>query len=192
MSKINVKTKTNIKLQVRIQVLYDVISNLSASFGFPNSLEDILYKGIVEKQIFESIYAYYITDDDKVVGKVEFNIDWKTHNIYASTDTGKNIEVNTNMSILEQFGMWAKDLIKYMEIMQKKLNVTKIKVFFRYKEEIRKNPKKDSEADKFLGLVKSKFNCEYDNSKSKEFDRIMSFTSEMLPELEVKISSNIK
>ena len=76
--------------------------------------------------------------------------------------------------------------------MQKELNVTKIKVFFRYKEEIRKDSKKDSEADKFLGLVKSKFNCEYDSAKSKEFDRMMSLTSEMLPELEIKISSNAK
>ena len=188
MSKINLKQ--NIKLQVRIQVLYDVIENLALSFGFPTSIEKILHKGIVQKQILSSVYAYYINDKGYAVGKVSFDIDWEKHNVYASTDSGKNIYINSDVPIIEQFASWSQDLINYVEMMQKSLNVSKIKVFFRYRDEIRNDKTKDKEADEFLGLSKSSYKAKFDEKQKCEFERAMSFTSEMLPELEIKINSN--
>ena len=45
----NINTNLNIKTRVRIYVLYDIIKNLSESFGFPKTIEETLQKGIKEK-----------------------------------------------------------------------------------------------------------------------------------------------
>ena len=72
-----INTNLNIKTKVRLFVLYDIIKNLSASFGFPETIEETLKKGIRERQILRSIYAYYLDDEGKAVGKVSFEIDWE-------------------------------------------------------------------------------------------------------------------
>jgi hypothetical protein len=190
MSKIQLNN--NIMLQVRIRVLYDVINNLTTAFGFPSSIADILYKGIVKKQILESVYAYYINEEDKAVGKAEFIIDWDKYNLYANTGSGRNIEIDTTSSLLDQFATWAQDLINYIEMMQTTLHVSRIKVFFRYRKEIRTDCSKDKEADDFLGLTKATNNIDFDDHETSEFQRIMNCTSEMLPELEIIISSDTK
>lgn len=190
MNNSNISLNQNIKLQVRVQVLYDVIKTLALSFGFPSSIENILLKGIVERQIFSTIYAYYINDKGKAVGKVSFNIDWDKYDIYASTDSGKNIRLKTNVPLIDQFATWATDIINYMKKMQTSLKVSKIKVFFMYRDEIRNDKQKDEEADKFLGLKKSTYKVDYDHEASKTFKRTMNFTSEMLPELEIEIQTD--
>ena len=190
MSGTGISLNQNLKLHVRLEVLYDVIKTLATSFGFPSFIDDILYKGIVKRQIISSMYAYYLNDNEKAVGKVSFNVDWEKHNIYASTDSGKNIKLRTDIPLIEQFAYWTNDIIKYMEMMQRSLNVSKIKVFFRYKDEIRNDTVKDAEATEFLGLQKCQYKAEFDHDLSKEFKRAMRFTSEMLPELEIKIQND--
>ena len=82
----NINTNLNIKTRVRLYVLYDIIKNLSESFGFPKTIEETLQKGIKEKQILSSVYAYYLDNNEKAVGKVSFEIDWQTYEMYASTE----------------------------------------------------------------------------------------------------------
>lgn len=190
MSDIGLDLNLNLKIKVRIRVLFDIIKNLCISFDFPENIVDTLYKGIVERQILSSVYAYYLDDENKAVGMVRFNIDWEKHFMYATTDTGKEIEIRDDIPLVDQFANWSRDLISYVKEMQKALNVKKIQVYYRYRDEIRMDSIKDSQADKFLGLRKSNKKIEFAESKKLEFERSMKFVSEMLPELEIELKSN--
>ena len=99
----NINTNLNIKTRVRIYVLYDIIKNLSESFGFPKTIEETLQKGIKEKQILSSVYAYYLDNNEKAVGKVSFEIDWQTYEIYASTESGSEIMIDDKIPLVDQF-----------------------------------------------------------------------------------------
>lgn len=187
MSSIN--TNLNIKTRVRLYVLYDIIKNLSESFGFPKTIEETLEKGIKEKQILSSVYAYYLDVDGKVVGKVSFEIDWETYEMYASTESGNEIMINDKIPLVDQFANWASDIIKYVAEMREKFGVKNIQVYYRYRPEIRNDVMKDKEADEFLGLVKSDKKIEFNNEKAENFARQMTYVSEMLPELKIDIQS---
>lgn len=187
---IGVNTSLNIKTKVRLFVLYDIIKNLSISFGFPSIIEETLKKGIRDKQILSSIYAYYLDDENKAVGKVSFEIDWETYEMYASTESGKEIIINEKIPLVDQFANWSTDIVKYVEEMRKELNVRNIQVYYKYRAEIRNDAIKDKEADEFLGLVKSRKKIEFNNEKTENFERDMTYISEMLPELKINIKSN--
>lgn len=185
----NINTNLNIKTRVRLYVLYDIIKNLSESFGFPKTIEETLQKGIKEKQILSSVYAYYLDDNEKAVGKVSFEIDWQTYEMYASTESGSEIMIDDKIPLVDQFANWASDIIKYVTEMREKLGVNDIKVYYRYRPEIRNDAIKDKEADEFLGLGKSDQKIEFNNEKVENFARQMTYVSEMLPELKINIQS---
>lgn len=191
MSGVGLDLNLNLKVKVRISVLYDVINNLTKAFDFPKNISDILYKGIVERQILKSVYAYYLDRNDKAVGMVKFNIDWEKHFLYAETDTGKVIEIREDIPLIDQFANWSRDIICYVKEMQKELKVNKVDVYFRYRDEIKNNAVLNIEADKFLGLHRSIKKIKFSEEKSEEFKRNMSFVSEMLPELEIELKSNV-
>lgn len=186
-----IKNKLNLQTRVRILVLYDVIKNLANSFDFPSNIEESLKKGIVEHQVLESVYAYYIDENEKVVGKVSFNIDWNTYDMFATTETGKDIALCKNIPLVNQFANWSEDIINYVKEMQISLHVKKVRVFYSLRQEIRNNPIKYKEACERLGCKKSTEEFEFDSFKSEHFDREMSFVSELLPELEIKVENNI-
>ena len=129
----NINTNLNIKTRVRLYVLYDIIKNLSESFGFPKTIEETLQKGIKEKQILSSVYAYYLDNNEKAVGKVSFEIDWQTYEMYASTESGSEIMIDDKIPLVDQFANWASDIIKYVTEMREKLGVNDIKVYYRYR-----------------------------------------------------------
>lgn len=185
-----INTNLNLKTKVRLFVLYDIIKNLSSSFGFPKTIEETLKKGIRDKQILSSIYAYYFDDEDKAVGKVSFEIDWEVYEMYASTELGKDIIVNDKIPLVDQFANWSTDIIKYVNEMRKNLNVKRIQVYYTYRAEIRNDAIKDKEANEFLGLVSSDEKIEFNNEKAENFERDMTYISEMLPELKINIQSN--
>ena len=185
-----INTNLNIKTKVRLFVLYDVIKNLSESFGFPKTIEETLKKGIRDRQILSLVYAYYLDDEDKAVGKVSFEIDWEAYEMYASTESGKEIKINDKIPLVDQFANWSADIVKYVDQMRETLNVKKIQVYYRYRPEIRNDPIKDKEADEFLGLINSNKNVEFNKNKMKNFERDMTYISEMLPELKINIQSN--
>jgi len=183
----NINTNLNIETKVRLFVLYDIIKNLSTSFGFPKTIEETLKKGIRDKQILSSVYAYYLDNEDKAVGKVSFEIDWEAYEMYASTDSGKEVIINDKLPLVDQFANWSTDIIKYVNEMREKLNVKNIQVYYRYRTEIRNDAIKDKEADEFLSLVKSNKKIEFNNEKTDNFKRNMTYISEMLPELKINI-----
>lgn len=180
----------NIKTQVRIRVLFDVISELCRDFDFPEKTKDVLYKGIVLQHILGSIYAHYLDDNDESVGLVRFNIDWAKHEIYADTTMGKQITLRTDIPLIEQFALWSTDIIQYVKIMQQELNVKTVYVFYQYRDEVKNDPIADKKADEFLGLKNSSKKIKFNTEKGDAFERKIKLVSEMLPELKIEIQSN--
>lgn len=185
----NINVNLDIKTRVRLFVLYDILKKLSESFGFLEKVETTLQKGIKEQQIISSIYAYYINTEGKAVGKVSFEIDWKTYELYTSTESGSEIIINEKIPLIDQFANWTSDIVKYVTEMREKLGTDDIQVQYKYRSEIRNDAVKDREADEFLGLTESKEKIEFDNEKVESFARQMSYVSEMLPELKINIES---
>lgn len=183
------RNNLGIRTTVRVRVLYDVIKNLAFSCGFPHYIEESLKKGIVDRQIYEEVYAYYINGNGKAVGRVSFEIDWDQYEIHSKTDSGKEISVRNDIPLIDQFAIWAEDIANYISEMQKALGVEEIWVFYRYRPEIRNDPIKDKEADAFLGLTRSNKRIEFDSSSGEQFERNMTFISEMLPELKINVAS---
>lgn len=184
-----ISLSVDIKTRVRIKVLYDVIKELCCAFDFPERTLEVIHKGIVEKQILKSISADYIDDRGESVGMIRFNIDWEKHKMYAESTMGKYIEIQSDKPLIEQFALWSNDIVSYIKIMQKELNVKTIHVYYHYREEIWRDPVADKEADAFLGLSKTTEKYKYNNEKSIRFERKMKFVSQMLPELELEIRS---
>ncbi len=183
------RTNINIETQVRIHVLYDVIENLAKNFNFPD-VYNTLYKGIVDKQIIKTINAYYIDATQDIVGQVSFDIDWNKHEVFASTSTGERITLSKDKSLTEQFADWSQDIFKYVDDMQKALNVNKVKVTYLFRDEIYNDKKAHDEAMSFLGLVDVYDDFSISKSKGKKFEREMSLVSQMLPELRINIKSD--
>ena len=81
------------------------------------------------------------------------------------------------------------DIVYYVKKMREVYQVKDLKVYYRYRPEIRNDPVKDKEADEFLGLYKSYKEIEFNEEKAKEFKRQMTYISKMLPELKIDIQS---
>lgn len=188
----NIKLGTNIQNRVRIQVLYDVIRELSKDFSFTKDVERVLHDGIITRQLLGSIKAYYMDHNNKTVGMVRFIIDWDKYNIYAKSEIGRTIEINTDRPLLVQFALWSKDIVNYIQEMQRELKVKKVEVRYTYRKEINDDPEAYAEANKFLGLINASEKRKFDDEKGKMFDRKMNYVSKMLPELEIEIQSNSK
>lgn len=186
----NIELSLTINNRVRIQVLYDVIKELSYAFNFPEYVITTLYKGIVERQIIKYVVAYYIDNNGKSVGLVRFNIDWKMHKLHAETSTGKYIQIRYDKPLVEQFALWATDIIAYIQNMQNELKIEEVEVQYRLIDEIINDPIAHKDAQEFLNLSTSKKQIKIDTAKGQLFERKMKFVSEILPELEIEIESN--
>ena len=84
-----VNVNLNLKIMVRIQVLYEVVKQFSSDLGFPEAQEKILKKGIEERQILREVILYYMKDNGKAGSWVSFEIDWEKHQI-CDTEAAAN------------------------------------------------------------------------------------------------------
>lgn len=181
-----VNVNLNLKIMVRIQVLYEVVKQFSSDLGFPEAQEKILKKGIEERQILREVILYYMKDNGKAGSWVSFEIDWEKHQMLVNTEGRKEITINKNMTLLDQFAQWSECIVKYIDDMKRALEITDIQVIYRYRKEINQDPEKQKEADEFLGLKTTTEEIEMDSSVGNQL-REMSFESEFLSELKISI-----
>ena len=95
-----VNVNLNLKIMVRIQVLYEVVKQFSSDLGFPEAQEKILKKGIEERQILREVILYYMKDNGKAGSWVSFEIDWEKHQMLVNTEGRKEITINKNSCII--------------------------------------------------------------------------------------------
>lgn len=189
MPDINVELTNNIQNQVRINVLYNVLNELCYAFNFPGYISEVLKKGIVDKQILSSVYAAYKDRSGRVVGLIKCSIDWKKYSVYTATLDGREIAINENKSLIEQFAEWSTTLASHIKTMQQELGVSQIDVYIRYIEEISNNPSARDEANAFLGFERCTDKLEYDDEKNSIFQHSITCVSKMLPELTIEIQN---
>ena len=104
----------------------------------------------------------------------------------VNTEGRKEITINKNMTLLDQFAQWSECIVKYIDDMKRALEITDIQVIYRYRKEINQDPEKQKEADEFLGLTTATAEIEMDSSVGNQLSE-MSFESEFLSELKISI-----
>ncbi|OCQ91031.1 hypothetical protein AMR42_10520 [Limnothrix sp. PR1529] len=156
---IKIKTKPEILLRSRLEVLHGVVRELTEGFlGDLRAHGDILetlQKGIVERQILACITFYYLNSDEELEGKIKVEIDWRQHQVFATTEAGKQFPIDRSKSIRDQISGIYSVILQHTDELKKALGVVEVRVHYRYRPEIERDPKKDAEAIAFLGHVKS-------------------------------------
>jgi len=156
---IKIKTKPEILLRSRLEVLHGTVKELTEGFlGDLRSHEDILQtlqKGIVEHQILACITFYYLNSDEELEGKIKVEIDWKRHQASATTEAGKQFSIDRSKSIRDQISSIFSIVLQHTNELKKALGVVEVRVHYRYRSEIERDPEKDAEALRLLGHVKS-------------------------------------
>jgi hypothetical protein len=156
---IKIKTKPEILLRSRLEVLHGIVKELTEGFlGDLRSHEDILQtlqKGIIEHQILQCITFYYLNSDEELEGKIKVEIDWRQHQVFATTEAGKQFSIDRSKPIRDQISGIYSIVLQHTDELKKALGVVEVRVHYRYRPEIERDPEKDAEALALLGHVKS-------------------------------------
>lgn len=154
----NIKTKPEILLRSRLEVLHDIVKELTEGFlgdlRYHADILETIQKGIVERQILSCITFYYLNSDEELEGQIKLDIDWKKHEVFARNEAGKEFPIDKTKSIRDQISSIYSILLQHTDELKKALGVVNVSVFYRYRPEIEKDPKRHDEARAFLGHVK--------------------------------------
>jgi hypothetical protein len=149
---INVKVKPALKLLARLKVLHGVMDELARGLGAPLDELERIRKGILEQQLLDRVWFYYLDSNGKAVCQVTLAVDWEAHLISASSDDGKALAVDSELSIAEQISAVFPVLIEHVREICDLYYVTRIVFFYRYRQSIYNDPQKLSEARRLLNL----------------------------------------
>lgn len=154
-----IKTKPEILLRSRLKVLHGIVKELTEGFlGDIRSHDDILQtlqKGIIEHQILQCITFYYLNSDEELEGKIKVEIDWRQHQVFATTEAGKQFSIDRSKSIRDQISGIYSIVLQHTDELKKALGVVEVRVHYRYTPEIEGDTEKYAEALALLGHVKS-------------------------------------
>ena len=192
---IKIKTKPEILLRSRLEILHGIVKELTEGFlGDLRSHENILQtlqKGIIERQILSCISFYYLNSDEELEGKIKVEIDWRQHQVSATTEAGKQFSMDRSKSIRDQISGIYSIVLQHTDELKKALGVVEVRVHYRYKPEIERDPEKDTEALAFLGHVKSVAPQKV-SSRELTGDSLvkLEYCSQNLRELKISIENN--
>lgn len=191
---INIKVNPEIELKSRINVLYNVVKELSLGFGADAQAAEVIKKGVLNRQLFDSIEINYMNSEDKVVGRVTIDIDWDKHDVRASSESGKNFQLDPSKSVSEQITHVYKILTEHTEKLRKAYGVKKILTRYGLRTDLYKDQQKLAEAKKYLnmsdGASLTWSEKPPSHSKDKKLDLEIKFISELLDELKITIEHN--
>lgn len=151
MADIRIRTKTAV--MTRLKVLYSYVYEMAAAFGVDESALITIKKGILDKQILESIHINFMNESNTVIGRVVIDIDWEEHRLRASSDYGSTIELDPTQPISHQLTDLADIIINHVEKMKEKYEVKQIDTTYTYVPEIRNDANKLKETRKYFGHV---------------------------------------
>src|SRR5437588_8146661 len=130
---IQLNIKPELKVQIRIKILHDVIRELAEGFGVLESIViETIRKGVLDRQLLEFIWIYYLNIEGKTVGRVTMTVDWSKHEILAKSDHGKEFKVDDKNSIKDQIARIYPLLVQHTEDLRKAYDVKQVKTFFAF------------------------------------------------------------
>lgn len=145
------KLKPSLEIRIRLRILHDTIEELLRSFC-PTVSFNAIKKGILEQQLIERIFIYFINGKGNKVAESIIEIDWDKHFISAKTE-GKNIfNIDKNKSLNEQLDDALPIIIEHVEKIKTCLNVQETQIWYSFRSEIRNNKEKYEEACKYCGF----------------------------------------
>ena len=172
----------------RLQVLYYVVRELASGFGVSEYSLETIKKGIIDRQILEKIWINYLNGEGKPVGRVTITIDWRKHQVYAKSDSGRSFQIDSTKSISEQVSRVYNILIGHTEELRKAFGVGEIRVRYSYTQDVWKNKKKLEEARKFLGTSPAEdLEWAQGEARAKNWDVELEYISRKLAELKIRI-----
>jgi len=182
--RIKAKVKPEIILRTRFKVLSTVTKEIAEGFGCEKESLDIIEKGVFQQQLIKKITINYFNDNNKLIGRVTIEIDWKKHRVLADTDKGQNFEINPKQSIISQISMIYPKIIEHTNYLREAYEIKKIETRYSYTNDVWNDPIKLNEARKFLELSPGK-DIEWAKSINNNFE--IEFASKKLEELKIRI-----
>jgi len=179
-----IKVEPEILLLYRIEVLDTVTRTLAEGFGCEGESLNTIKKGITERQVIKKIFINYLNDDNKLVGRVTIEIDWKKHRVLADADKGPDFEIDSKQSIIKQISIIYPKIIEHTNNLRKAYKIKRIETQYSYTNDVWKDPIKLNETRKFLGTSPGK-DIEWAKSIKNNFE--IEFASKKLEELKIRI-----
>ena len=182
--RMKVKVPSGIILRTRIQVLHTVTRGLAECFGCERESLDTITKGISQRQVIKKIFISYLNDDNKLIGRVTIEIDWKKHRVLANTDKGPEFEIDSKQSIIKQISMIYPKIIEHTNNLREAYEIKRIETQYSYTDEVRNDPIKLNKTRKILGTSPAE-DIEWAKSINNNFK--IEFASKKLEELKIRI-----
>ena len=150
----DIKLKPSLITKIRLQVLYEITKELVQSFSvsYPSSTFETIRKGLLDQQYFKKIMIYFLNSKNKRVGEAAISIDWEKHSVLATTEGKNEFSLDPTKSINEQISEALPIIVKHVNTMKAKLEVTKTEVWYYFKDDISYNKEKYEEACRFCGF----------------------------------------
>ena len=182
----SVKNKNRIRVDTRIDVLATAVGEYAKAFGATVGCMDSIRKGILEHQIIEQIGLNYFAGN-RLVGQITMKIDWDYHRVQVESEKGNEIQLNADQTVLEQLDGASQEIIRHVQRLRIKCNVTRIESTFRYRREYLCNEQKHEDARRYLGHTQAIEN--WPKEQTTEFKTYIRLIMDKLRELEVTIEN---
>lgn len=172
-------------VMVRVQVLYHVVRELTEGLGGRNVAE-LIEKGVVRRQLLESIRFNYLDANRRIVAFAEIAIDWQRHAVNTQTLNGATLEmaVGDDLSIAEQVSKLYRTISDHVAQMWTELGVHSLELHFVIRRDIAKDQTRLQEARSFLGVVPAETLQWADRARDKAD---VQYASEKLDELSISL-----
>lgn len=143
------------KVMPRIETLYYFIYELAQCFHADEATLESIKTGILDNQIIDNMTLWYKNKSGKSVAKLLIKIDWKTHQMLAETDDGKNIEIDMSKSIVDNIVGWRKFAVAHVDAIMKQFDVCRVMSTYHYRSEICKTPADHQRAREIMHHIPS-------------------------------------
>jgi hypothetical protein len=144
----------NLQLQVRLTVLHKVIHELTEGFGVTDQRAfEIIEKGILKKQLIETLWIYYLNKAEEAVGMVSMTINWRTHHVLARSSKGKEFRLDPQQSISKQISELYPILVSHTKELRRAYHVQTIQFTYTFTQEVYNDSQKYRQAMQFLGAT---------------------------------------
>lgn len=183
-----IKLRPDLIVRTRIEVLHGVIRELAQGFGAREGTLQIIRKGILERQLLESIDLNYLNAGGKLIGRLSLKVNWRDHTFMAQSESGRTFEVDSKLSLAEQVSGVYRQLVEHTAELRSAFGVLNVDSQITYRAEIRNDEEKLKEARAFLGTSPGKvlewakgatgaarpdFTIHYSSERLKEFSVVI-------------------
>lgn len=182
---IEVKTKTNILVKPRLNILYMTIYELAERFGANFSNLEVIKKGILERQYIKRINIHYLDENDEIIGQIYFDIDWEKYRVNASNPEGAEFKLDCKKYTYLQISEMGSEIVKYVDKMRRDLNIKDVKMTYKLITKESDDPEQYKAIQEFLSLRNVTETIKY--NLSDEFKRNFELTLGLLDELVIGI-----